>query len=47
MVGTVVAAEADYYYAKNVGLVDNINLNATTTPFTLALHRVLQSYFIP
>lgn len=47
MVGTVVSAEADYYYAKNIGLVDNINLNATSTPYTLALHRVLQSYFIP
>lgn len=37
----------DNYFAKDVGLVESLILNTTSTPATLNLHRVLQSYNIP
>ena len=49
VIGTLVVGEADYYYANNVGLIDNVIY--TTNPFggppTVALHRVLKTYSIP
>jgi hypothetical protein len=47
LVGTIPSAEGDYYYAKNVGLVDNELYDISSGIPVLQLHRVLQSYFIP
>ena len=44
VIGTVVGAEGDYYYARNVGLIENISYDGNGT---MTLHRVLQSYQIP
>jgi hypothetical protein len=46
-VGSTPVATAEYYFARDVGLVENIQFNVTTPPGTMVLHRVLQSYFIP
>lgn len=45
--GNTPFSTGDYYYAKDVGLIESLTLNTTSTPATLALHRVLQSYNIP
>lgn len=45
--GTTPFSSGDYYFAKDVGLVENLTLNTTSSPATLSLHRVLQSYNIP
>lgn len=45
VVGTVVAAENDYYYARNVGLIESVEYDGTSG--AMLLHRVLQSYQIP
>ena len=41
------AAESDYFYAPNIGLIDNINFDLTSGMPVMTLHRVLQSYHIP
>ena len=45
IIGTVVAAENDYYYARNVGLIESIEYDGASG--AMLLHRVLQSYQIP
>jgi hypothetical protein len=48
VLGTVVMGESDYFYANNIGLIDNITYNANPFgPPTMALHRVLQTCHIP
>lgn len=44
---TLIMAESDYFYAPNIGLIDNITYNTTSGTPVMQLHRVLQSYNIP
>lgn len=46
-VGTIPAAEGDYYYGKNVGLIENEMYDLTSGFPVQSLHRVLQAYSIP
>lgn len=39
--------EGDFYYAKNVGLIENITYDATNNPPLQNFHRILTSYNIP
>lgn len=45
ILGNIVTAETDYYYARNIGLIESEMYESLTG--TLVLHRVLQSYNIP
>lgn len=48
VIGTIVMGESDYFYANNIGLIDNITFNVNPFgPPVMALHRVLQAYTIP
>lgn len=49
ILGSIVVGESDYFYANNIGLIDNINFTADPFggPPTVTLHRVLQTYSIP
>ena len=46
-VGTIPAAEGDYYYGKNVGLIENEMYDLSSGVPVQNLHRVLQTYSIP
>ncbi len=43
----LVVAESDYYFAPNVGLIENLSFDLTSGFPVLSLHRVLQSFYIP
>jgi hypothetical protein len=43
--GNVVVSETDLYYAKAIGLIESITIDNSTG--NVALHRVLQQYYIP
>lgn len=45
ILGNIVTSETDYYYARNIGLIESEVIEALGG--TLVLHRVLQSYNIP
>lgn len=45
ILGNLVTGETDYYYARNIGLIESLMIESLTG--TLVLHRVLQSYNIP
>ena len=44
-IGTIVMAETDYYFGKNVGLIESETIDGMLG--TQLQHRVLQSYSIP
>lgn len=46
-VGLIPSSEADYYYAKNVGLIETENIDVSSGMPMQTLHRVLQAYSIP
>ncbi len=45
ILGNIVTSESDYYYARNIGLIESLITESLTG--TMVLHRVLQSYNIP
>ena len=45
LLGNVVVSQADSYYARGVGLIENILTDGSVTPTTY--HKLLQSYNIP
>ena len=48
VLGTIVVGESDYFYANNIGLIDNINYTVIPSlPPIVSLHRVLKTYSIP